>query len=75
MKTYSWLITNGDIIVDAGTILLEVVFCNSIYSSPLFIDLADVSSSIVKGRFYLYYFVKSVNRFQLEKVVVVGIAR
>lgn len=62
MKTYSWLITNGDIIVDTGTILFEVVFCNSIYCCPLFIDLAGVGSSIVKGRFDLYYFVKSVNR-------------
>lgn len=73
--TYSWLITNGDIIVDAGTILLEVVFCDAIYGSPLFINFAGVSSSIVKGRFDLHHLIKTMNRFQLEKVVVGGIAR
>lgn len=75
MITYSWLITNGDIIVDAGTILLEAVFCDAIYDSPLFINFAGVSSSIVKGRFDLHHLIKTMNRFQLEKVVVGGIAR
>lgn len=75
MITYSWLITNGDIIVDACTILLEVVFCDAIYGSPLFINFAGVSSSIVKRRFDLHHLIKTMNIFQLEKVVVGGIAR
>lgn len=75
MIIYSWLIINGDIIVDVGIIFFEVVFCDVIYDSFLFINFVGVSFFIVKGRFDFYYLIKTMNRFQLEKVVVGGIAR
>lgn len=63
MIIYSWLIINGDIIVDVGIIFFEVVFCDVIYGSFLFVNFVGVSFFIVKRRFDFYYLIKMMNRF------------